>query len=200
VARSRKIPEPPAFACLGKVWRLSFRRPESEGGGLVRYHFGGDVRYSVDQNKEFEGCEIIKVRGKNPRLLWSPDLKALYVFPGFYAPDSAYKPGIPPTVAERAALAEKVFNQYDHGAKKSRGETTCAVPDYPEPKIFRCGSAYDVVYRSEKWNGKNGEQVDYNHHFSKSGAVNFEVNSVKNPKGCFIQGGRLTVNDRGIVY
>ena len=201
MAATRKIPEPPAFACLGKVWRLTYRKPKSKGGGLVRYCFGpASVGYSVDLNREFEGAEIVRVPGQNPRLLWSPDLKALYIFPGFYAPDSAYKPGIPETVKARAKKAAKVFEQYDHGAKAARGETTCAIPDYPEPMIARAGSAYDVLYRSEKWNGKKGAQEDYHHHFSKSGKVNFSCDNVKSPKGVFIQGGRLTVNDRGIIY
>ncbi len=194
------MPEPAAFALLGEVWRLSFRLPESEGSGLVRYHFGGDTRYSCDAKPEFKNAKVVKLRHKPALLLWAPELKALYIFPGFNVPKSAFKPGIPDAHSKRSKEAAKVFNQYDHGAKASRDENTCAVPDYPEPLVRLVGSAYDVVYRSEKWNGKDGAREDYQHHFSKSGAVKYACDSTTNPKGVLIRGGRLTVNDRGIIY
>lgn len=189
-------PVPGALALLGEVWRLSFK---SGDGELTRYHFRS-IRYSSDLEPEFRNARIVNLPGRPPRLLWCPVLKRLYIFPGFYAPKSMYKRGIPKEYEEQAKAAVKALNQYDHNAKLNEGGNLCAVPNYPEPFVAQCGSAYDVVYRSEKWNGRAGQEVDYQHHFAKAGSVDLYSDSQAKPKGVVIYGGRLTVNDRGIIY
>ncbi len=182
------MPRPQAFALLGRVYRVSYRAP---GGSLVQYCWG---REPYKSDADFRGADRRQMSGRAPQLLWAEDVRALYVFPGFWVASSAFQQVTPPASARRTL---ELFNAWDHYAKSPDVRT--AVPDYPEPSVAQVGSAFDIVYRSEKWNGRDGEEHDYRHHFSKSGRVGLAVDA-PSPSGILINGGRLTVNDRGIVY
>ncbi len=182
------MPRPQAFALLGRVYRVSYRAPT---GGLVQYCWG---REPYKSDVDFRGEDRRQLPGRAPQLLWAEDVRALYIFPGYWVASSAFrKVEAPPRARRTLAL----FNEWDHHAKAPDVRT--AVPDYPQPSVAPAGSAYDIVYRSEKWNGRKGAEHDYRHHFSSSGRVGLALDAAK-PTGILISGGRLTVNDRGIVY
>lgn len=192
VLRGRKVPQPRAFATLGRVYRVSYRTP----GALHRLSWAGAPQRTrnTDSMPVFRDAVVFRVRGPAPQLFWAEDIRALYMFPGFWVSKSSFRSATPPPSSRRTVA---VFNAWDHYAKAP--DVREAVPDYPRPRVSSMGSAFDIVYLSEKWNGRNGEEDEYQHRFSKSGRVKFYMDS-PNPSGIFIRGGRLTVNNRGIVY
>ena len=197
-ATPRVLPDPGAVALLGTV--LEF---------VVRERDGRKVRHSWDAHE-------------SPGLLWSPSQKALVFFPG-----KTYrhwkevgrigdvrrnerldmreikamlkKMGVrnPKQVQE----AGKLFT--DWAARPATRFAQFDTPDDPgsdKLTLKLAGSAFSIVYRSDKWNGRDGKRVDYIHHFAKTGSVKVSVANGHPPKAFFVKGGRLTVTDRGIIY
>ena len=197
-ATPRVLPDPGAVALLGTVLELVVREPD-----------GRKVRHSWDASDA-------------PGLLWSPSQKALLVFPGKTLrhwkevgrhgdvrrneridmremAGTLKKMGV--TNARQVQTAGKLFTQW--AARPSTRFAQFDTPDDPgsdKLKLKLAGSAFSIVYRSEKWNGRNGQPEDYQHHFAKSGSVGLYSDSITKPQGVKICGGRLTVNDRGIIY
>ena len=197
-ATPRVLPDPGAVALLGTVLELVVREPD-----------GRKVRHSWDASDA-------------PGLLWSPSQKALLVFPGKTLrhwkevgrhgdvrrneridmremAGTLKKMGV--TNARQVQTAGKLFTQW--AARPSTRFAQFDTPDDPgsdKLKLKLAGSAFSILYRSDKWNGRDGKCVDYIHHFAKTGTVKVSVANGRQPKAFFIKGGRLTVNDRGIIY
>ena len=192
-ATPRKLPDPKAMALLGTVLRLTVRESD-----------GREVMHSWE-------------RGSGPGLLWSPTLRALLFFPGLRLTDW-HEIGRGPVERERrldmkealrlleaegfelpnpesTQAAAKLFTEW--AARPSTRFVQTTIKPYP----LQCdGEGVDIVYRSDKWNGRDGEEVDYIHHFSKSGTVKVSTAPGHPPQAFFVKGGRLTVNARGIIY
>jgi len=159
-----------------------------------------------------------------PGLLWSPKKKTLLIFPKMSfscwvdirnSSGPASGPALrkhrldmreaASTLAELGVEAPKdllsVAKLYTEWA--ARPPTKFAQYSVSDRVMYLSGTAKDIVYVSDKWNGENGERVHYIHKFSNSGTV--KLRSDKHISGhepsCFtISGGRLTVTHRGIIY
>jgi len=188
----RKLPDPGSVALLGTVLEL-----------LVREKDGTEVLHSWRD-------------ATGPGLLWSPSNKALMFFPHLRLSDWKEVGGAggvlreerldmreaKETLARRGVElpkgtqeAAKLFTQW--AARPSTRFTQVDIEAYPLRKL---GEAVHIIYRSDKWNGRDGQTVDYIHHFSKSGTVKVSAAAGDPPKAFYIKGGRMTVNARGIVY
>lgn len=187
-SQGRELPGAGSVILLGTVYRVSSK----ERGSITRHHWGRLV-FDSDGQSALRGAEIVEHSTQPPQLWWSKESKTLYFFPGF-PHAKGWKNGVPPHAVEAA----KLYHQWDHHANWPDIQSVDL--DFPEPRIYLAGTAFDIVYRSQKWNGKKGKHEFYNHHFSKSGAVKLYEAKGKKPSAFVVNGGRLTVNDRGIVY
>lgn len=178
----KKLPDPGAVALLGDVLELQVKGRD----GQTRLH-------------SWEP-------GSAPGLLWSPSLRALLFFPkkrlGPFRRESGVERnarldmregvkrlGLPKTTTEAGRLFAK------WAARPATGYAQVQIEPYP---LKPAGSGVHIVYRSDKWNP--GRTQDYIHHFSKAGTVKVSEAAGSPPKAFFINGGRLTVNERGIIY
>lgn len=178
-SRGRPMPQTDAFILLGNVHRLSFR----ESGGIYVHKWG---RTSFDADLGYEGALAVKWTTSPPQLFWSKKAKALYIFPR-KNPVKGWRKGVP-AHAEKDAKLFGEWNRHAHSNDRS------ADVDFPEPLLFKAGRAHDIIYRSPKWDGKKD---DYHHNFG--GPSLYAAKGLK-PTAFVVQGGRLTVNDRGIIY
>jgi len=173
-----RLPDPKAVALLGTALLLRVRTPSK----TVEYTFDGDG------------------------LLWSPFSRGLYIFPGMRFSD--WKELASGTVTRDRRLdmqetyralgldakmlpAARLFAAW--AARPSTRYTSRSIERYP---LQRCGAGVTIDYRSDKWNGRGGEAVNYTHALSSTGSDTVYVHE----KVIFVKGPRLTVNDRGIVY
>lgn len=173
---SRPMPVTDAFILIGTVRRLSFR---SEGTIYVQ-KWGRDL-YDADQIYMDAGALVFPWATAPPQLYWSRKTKALYVFPR-KNPVKRWK--------RYAGPDAPVFQEYDRGARQD----TSAEVDFPEPRLFKAGRAFDVVYRSDKWD----KVMDVYHH--EFDGPTLYASEGKRPVAFVVKGGRLTVNDRGIIH
>lgn len=179
--------------------------------GLV---FGSEGRYGA--NDSLALYPGVRYQGHAPGLLWSPSLKALLVFPGMSV-DAWREVGVsgnvlrenrldmPETRARLAAKgielpagtqeAAKLFTEW--AARPSTRFAEVEIEEYP---LRKEGEADHIIYKSDKWNGRDGKVTRYIHHFSGSGSVKVSSAAGSPPACFFIKGGRMTVNSRGIIY
>jgi len=145
--------------------------------------------------REKDGTEVLHSwrDATGPGLLWSPSNKALMFFPHLEAKETLARRGV--ELPKGTQEAAKLFTQW--AARPSTRFTQVDIEAYPLRKL---GEAVHIIYRSDKWNGRDGQTVDYIHHFSKSGTVKVSAAAGDPPKAFYIKGGRMTVNARGIVY
>lgn len=178
-SRGRPMPQTDAFILLGNVHRLSFR-----ADGITCVQMWG--RGAFDSDMGYAGAPIVKWTSAPPQLFWSKKAKALYIFPK-KNPVKGWKKGVPAHAVKDA----KLFGEWNRHANLNDRSTDV---DFPEPRLFKAGRAHDIVYRSKKWDGKS---EDYHHDFS--GPSLYAAEGLK-PTAFVVQGGRLTVNDRGIIF
>jgi len=191
------LPDPGAVALLGTVQNL-----------VVREADGIKVQHAWDDDA--------------PGLLWSPTQKALIFFPS-----KTYRhwkevgrigdirredrldmremrvelKRIGVKSPSQVQAAGKLFTKW--AARPATRFSQFQTPDDPgsnKLKLKLSGSAFSIVYLSDKWNGRDGKRVSYVHHFAKTGTVKVSIANGRVPKAFFIKGGRLTVTERGIIY
>lgn len=198
----RKLPDPGSVALLGTVLELLVR----EKDGRVVQHSWMPPEGLPQHDRSVPG----------PNLFWSPRNKALIFFPTverlswkeLNLGDGIRREGrldmrearevfarhgieLPSDVQEAA----KLFTDW-----AARPATRVAQKDVDEYPLKLSGEGVNIIYRSDKWNGRDGKRVNYTHPFSKSGAVKVSCAAGHPPKAFYIKGGRMTVNARGIVY
>ena len=116
----------------------------------------------------------------------NPAGNALYILPATHSKKNIDK-SIHPSEMKRAAKLYENFTDFEF----DKPFALC-VPDKP---FKRCGRATHIVYRSDKWSGKD---QDYIHEFDNAPIVHAS-GSAKNPKMIALTGGRIRVQPRGIV-
>lgn len=107
---------------------------------------------------------------------------------------------IPRTKSEKPAPNEKNSKEITRAAKLYENFTDLEIENpfsisIAEPNFKRAGRAVHIVYRSDKWTGKD---TDYIHTFKQPPIVHVS-GGVKNPKMIALTGGRIRVQPRGIV-
>ncbi len=194
----RKLPDPGSMIHLGKLLELSVREPD---GTVVKHSWWDPATRRADAD--------------SPDLMWSKPAKALMTFPGrrfdfvdvgdLEGPVSRearldMKEGVralaergidlPPDVIDAARLYAK------YAARPAGSFAQAEIQPY---KLQAQGAAVTIYYRSDKWNGRNGREVDYYHDFTKSGSDKVSLASGRPPRCLFIKGPSLTVTERGII-
>lgn len=175
-----KLPDPGDLALLAKVMELWVE--DDKTGQHVVHRFQSDWMY-------LGGDEA----GSGPNLYWSPKLKALLIFPrktvrwagkvGKRNPDEYFKDA----GAEKSA---KLFQRWAARDPCQEGKLKLS-PIQLKPY----GRAIKIIYRSDKWHP--GFYENYEHPFGKKVRVAVGRGT---PPPMVIQGGRLTVTERGLVY
>lgn len=121
---------------------------------------------------------------KRPKLLWSQDLKACFVFP--HMRQEACSLPVPP----REQRLVRMWN-------KGRSATCASPADYPSVKMGIPMPGISISYRSDKFS--HGTPKDYIHHFEGDVMVSFSEASVAGvPRAIMVRGGKLRVTEHGI--
>lgn len=107
------------------------------------------------------------------------------------SPGTRGAPGPAGDVGERAARTFSTWHGFD--ARKSYQL------DVPAPGEFKaCGRAVQIVYRSDKWEGR---PVDYVHDFKRSDPPDVLCcGAADSPRAMMLRGGQLRVTRRGLVH
>ena len=125
-------------------------------------------------------------KGKNPcHLASNPAGRALYILPS--TKSKSVGRGIPETQVKKAGNLYEKFTDWEMNEPFA-----LSIPNGP---FRQYGRAIHVVYRSDKWTGKN---TDYIHTFKHPPIVHVS-GGIKNPKMIALTGGRIRVQPRGIV-
>jgi hypothetical protein len=107
------------------------------------------------------------------------------------SPGTRGAPGPAGDAGERAARTFETWHGFD--ARK------VYQLDVPEPGEFKaCGRAAQIVYRSDKWEGR---PVDYVHDFKRSDPPDVLCcGAADSPRALMLRGGQLRVTRRGLVH
>jgi hypothetical protein len=124
-------------------------------------------------------------KGNPCHLASNPAGRALYILPS--TKSKAPDPGTLGIEVKKAGDLYEKFTDWEMGEP-------CAL-SIPSGPFKICGRAVHIVYRSDKWTGKN---TDYIHTFKHPPIVHVS-GGVKNPKMIALTGGRIRVQPRGIV-
>lgn len=117
-----------------------------------------------------------------PTLFYAPSRRILFWLTGYGK--SKWK--------REAMTGEAAAKFREWSRRESEHTTTLKIPDVDMRSI---GRATQIEYTSDKWGGKKKEYV---HEFSRAvKAYRYERGSKELTA---VRGGRMTVNDRGIVY
>jgi hypothetical protein len=159
---------------------------------------GTTLELEVERDSDGE-VEVHRFSGDGPNLYWSPKLKALLIFPGGRKPAKAEE--FPPLGSREAAKLFKASG-VDPSAKlfrrwAARQPVQRSILKVPKVSLRPHGRVRHVVYRSSKWKS-DGRTDDYIHRTGKN--VRMAVGGRGNPTAIVINGGRLTVTERGLVY
>jgi len=146
-----------------------------------------ELKVSLDN-----GDEVIylwpakKSKKGNPcKVASNPAGRALYILPSTKSKSKV--PGTSEIEVKKAGNLYEKFTDWEMNEPYA-----ISIPDGP---FKRCGRAVHVVYRSDKWTGKN---TDYIHTFKQPPIVHVS-GGVRNPKMIALTGGRIRVQPRGIV-
>lgn len=130
--------------------------------------------------------------GTPPDLLWNPEQQTLYAFPTT-------------TFPEVCNVIERDMQDTAHVFKRwSQRDADCQrIVAVPMARLRPVGAGDTIVYRSDKWHDKNWERglpgsQEYIHIFGDDVWV-WEDN-VRHPNAVMIRGGRLDVEERGIIH
>lgn len=165
------LPNVGDVAHLGKLIEYAWITPEGE---VVKRTFSGD---------------------DPPDLWWNAEQKTLYSFPNIVVPDYCL---IIPEDMEDTAHMFKVWSQRDARCQKNMEITTVRM--YPR------GVADSGSYRSDKWHDENPEEgltgsPEYIHlHGAGVWVWEDTQDLTTTPTAIMIRGGRLDVEERGIIH
>lgn len=128
-----------------------------------------------------------------PDLVWNEELKTLMAFPGI-----GMSACLPPGQYPAASKMLKRWAQRDAQCAREGG-----IPPY---QVAPVGAADTIVYRSDKWHERNphpdlkGSQ-EYLHMFGPGVfAEAAHANQGASPPAVLVQGGKLDVEERGIIH
>lgn len=124
--------------------------------------------------------------GQPGYLVSNPAGNALYIIPTKRSSSKVSRLSDPGQLKKAGALYEK-FTDWEMD-----DPIALSIPDGP---FKNAGRAIHIVYRSDKWTGKN---TDYIHTFKQPPIVHIS-GGMKNPKLIALTGGRIRVQPRGIV-
>lgn len=142
--------------------------------------------YSIDTVDPFGNIvthSLSVERGeKRPKLLWSHDLQACFVFP--FMRDGACSLEVPAREAKLIAMWNK-----------GRPARCASSVDYPLRSMLGVPSpGISISYRSDKFS--HGKDMDYIHHFEGDVMVSQSSGSV--PHAIMVRGGKLRVTEHGL--
>lgn len=126
-----------------------------------------------------------------PKLYWQHDTKVLWVFPGTGMEECSN-----PYESPQAAREFKRWAQRNAECRQ--------VIDVPATTVTLQGMADTVVYRSDKWHGRNHDQLrmpgsqEYIHQFGQG--VGVWQDQGNPPSALCFQGGCLDMEERGIIH
>ena len=126
-----------------------------------------------------------------PKLYWQHDTKVLWVFPGTGMEECSNPQSSPE--------AAKLFKRWAQRNAECR-----QVIDVPATTVTLDGMADTVVYRSDKWHGRNHDQLrmpgsqEYIHQFGQG--VGVWQDHGNPPSAICFQGGCLDMEERGIIH
>ncbi len=172
------LPSPEDVTWLGLLLDYTWITPEGE---LYKRSFENE-----DENPEDSDA---------PALWWSPDMKTLFSFPTTKTSGPCMP--IDADMADQAAMYER-FNQRD--AQCQLGFEVDLARMYPR------GMADSVSYRSDKWHDRNEERglpgsKEYIHlHGDEVWIYEDDPDLSQTPNVVVIRGGRLDVEERGIIH
>lgn len=118
---------------------------------------------------------------KRPKLLWSHDLQACFVFP-FMRQGACNLP-----VHPREARLIKMWN-------KGRAAKCASPAEYPRARLGAPQPGISISYKSDKFT--HGEMKDYIHHFEGDVMVSFSNEGT--PRAIMVRGGKLRVTEHGL--
>lgn len=130
-----------------------------------------------------------------PDLWWNKDQKTLYSFPTAHVPDQCLI--IPPDLDATAEMF-KTWSQ--------RNAKCANLIDVPMVRMYPRGAADSVSYRSDKWHDENPDprlsgSGEYIHMHGDRVWVWEDTTDVhETPNAIMIRGGRLDVEERGIIH
>lgn len=155
------------------------------------------IEVEVERDSDGE-VELHRFRGGATNLYWSPRLKALLAFPGGRRPTKV--DDVSPLGRTEAAklfktagaeASAKLFRRW-----AAREPVRLSRLKVPAVGLRPYGRVRHVVYSSDKWHA--GRTDDYIHKTGRN--VRMAVAGKGNPTALVINGGRLTVTERGLVY
>lgn len=164
------LPNPGDVAWLGKLLEYAWITPE---GKLYKREFGTNP----------------------PDLWWNKDQKTLYSFPTATVPDHCMP--IPDDMQDTAHMFKR-WAQRDAQCSKEIG--------VPMVRMYPRGSADSVSYRSDKWHDRNPDIAlkgsnEYIHLHGDGVWVWEDCPEIcDTPNAIMIRGGRLDVEERGIIH
>lgn len=178
--RPSRLPDPGDLALLGKVMEMWVEDDGTEQH--IIHRFQSDWMY-LDPSEP----------GSGPNMYWSPKIKAVLIFPSKTVRWAGRVGKRDPDEFFRDAGADKSAKLFQKWA--ARDPFQLGKLKLSDIQLQPYGRALKIIYRSDKWHP--GKYDNYEHPFGKNVRVAVGRGT---PPPMVIQGGRLTVTERGLVY